>query len=276
MKSRIDLHIHTTASDGLHTPAEIVEMARRKGLRVLSITDHDTVKGVAPAIEVAGDHLEVVPGVEISAYASGREIHILGYFFDYQDQLLIEALARLCQSRLGRAERMIEKLRALGVAVSRDRVLEIAGEGAIGRPHIAQALREANHVHTIQEAFDRFLSQGRPSYVPRYNVTQVQAMRLLHNAGGVPVLAHPWNVTSVIPHLVAEGLVGLETYYTGYNPMMIAYLRRLAQQHDLICTGGSDFHGLALLAENHLGQVYVPPGCVAALRAKSCAGREAD
>jgi len=269
MKSEIDLHIHTTISDGLHTPAEIVEMARREGLCTISITDHDTVGGVAQAIEAAGDHLEVVPGVEISTYAGGIEMHILGYFLDFKNKDLVEALARFRQSRLERAKKMLAKLRALGIIVSWEQVLEMARGETVGRPHIARALQEADRVQTTQEAFDRFLDKGRPAYVPRHRMTSAQALHLLRNAGGLPVLAHPWHVTSTIPHLAAEGLVGLETYYPGYNPLMVAHLCGLAKKHHLICTGGSDFHGLALLPERRLGQVYVPPECVSALKDKT-------
>jgi len=168
-------------------------------------------------------------------------MHILGYFLDFKNKDLVEALARFRQSRLERAKKMLAKLRALGIIVSWEQVLEMARGETVGRPHIARALQEADRVQTTQEAFDRFLDKGRPA----------------------------WHVTSTIPHLAAEGLVGLETYYPGYNPLMVAHLCGLAKKHHLICTGGSDFHGLGLLPERRLGQVYVPPECVSALKDKT-------
>lgn len=263
----IDLHIHTTASDGLYTPAEVVEMACAAGLRVVSICDHDTVDGLAEAFRAAeGTDLELIPGVEVSADADGLEVHILGYFVDQGNSELRTALARFRESRLQRAREMLARLEALGVPLSWDRVQELAREGTLGRVHIAEAMREARYVASSREAFERYVGHGRPAYVRRLRVSAVEAMRLIYGAGGLPVLAHPWDLLPIVPGLPAEGLAGLEVYYTGYSRAMTARLCVLAREHDLVCTGGSDFHGLALLPDNPLGGVRVPAGCVEALR----------
>lgn len=250
----------------MHTPAEIIGLCRKKGLCVISITDHDTVDGVAEAIAAAeGTGLQVIPGVEISTHAGDVEIHMLGYFVDQASQEFVRVLARFRESRLERAYKMLTKLRSLGVFLSGDRVLELAGAGVVGRPHIARVLQEARYVDSVQEAFDRYLGRGQLAYVPRPKMTPVQAMHLIRQARGLPVLAHPYGVMSLVPNLAAEGLVGLEAYYGTYGPEAIACLRQLAQEHDLMCTGGSDFHGLAVCPENHLGQPRVPRECVEAL-----------
>ena len=267
MTSRIDLHIHTVFSDGLHTPTEIVEMARRKGLQVISICDHASIGGIPEAIEAAaGTRLQVIPGLEINTEADGLEAHILGYLVDQGCRELRGALSRLRDSRLERAKEMLARLRALGLALPLQRLQELAGPGALGRPHVAKAMVEAHFVGSSQEAFQRYLSPGRPAYVPRSRTTSGDALRLIRAAGGVPVLAHPWRVTSLLPDLVAKGLMGLEAYYTGYSPGMTEHLVELADKYRLVCTGGSDFHGLTLLPNNRLGQVDVPAKCVEALR----------
>ena len=242
-------------------------MSRRKGLRTISVTDHDAVDGVAEAIVAVEDGgLEIIPGVEISAHTGATEVHILGYFVDCACQEFVRALARFRQSRLERAREMVARLRAQGVFLSWERVFELAGEGAVGRPHIARVMQEARYVGTVQEAFERYLGRQQPAYVPRLKMMPEQAMHLIREAGGLPVLAHPRGVEFAIPDLVAGGLVGLEAHYMGYSSQKVAHLRDVAGHHDLVCTGGSDFHGLAILPENRLGGVYVPQECLAALR----------
>jgi len=267
MTSRADLHIHTIYSDGLHRPAEIVEMARKEGLQVIAISDHASVDGLPEAVEAAeGTPLQVIPGVEISTEVEGLEAHILGYFVAYHSQNLRAALLRLQQSRLERMKKMLARLAALGVVLPLDGVKQHARGGALGRPHIAKAMVDAGLVSSTQEAFRRYLGKGRPAYVPRDKASPQDAFRLIRAAGGLPVLAHPWRLTPFVPKLVAGGLVGLEAYYPGYSPGITNHLVKLAQRHGLVCTGGSDFHGLALLPNNRLGQVHVPLQCVEALR----------
>ena len=267
MSSAVDLHIHTVFSDGLHTPSEIVERASRQGLQVIAITDHASVNGVAEAIEAAASTgLQVLPGVEISTGVEGLEAHILGYLVAHGSQDLRAALSRLRESRLARTKKILTRLNALGIALPLNRVQELARGGALGRPHVAKAMIEASFVGSSQEAFQRYLGRGRPAYVPRSKLTPVDAFQLIRRAGGLPVLAHPWGLTTLLPDLVAKGLMGLEAYYTGYSPGVTNHLVELAHRHGLVCTGGSDFHGLALLPDNRLGQVRVPIECVEALR----------
>jgi 3',5'-nucleoside bisphosphate phosphatase len=270
MNDGIDLHIHTAASDGLHTPSEVVGLAQAAGLRTIAITDHDTLGGLAEAVAAArGTGLEVIRGVEISTEAPDAEVHILGYYVNDANQEFGTALVRLRNARMERAQAMLNKLQALRITLSWSRVHELAQGGTVGRPHIARALQEAGYVSSVQEAFDRFLGRGRPAYVSRYKVTPAEAIRLIRLAEGVAVLAHPWELTALLPGLVAEGLAGLETYYANYAPEVKAILRRQAEHYGLLCTGGSDFHGLDLLPENRLGTGKVPPECLAALRAHS-------
>ena len=263
----VDLHVHTTVSDGTYSPREIVLKSRELGLTTIGICDHDTIDGVPLAQEASrGTELEVIPGVEISVDASGWEVHILGYYVDHTRPALVEELTRSRKSRLQRARRMLSRLESLGVSLSWERVLQIASDGVVGRPHIAMALEEARFVESTQEAFDRYLGRGRPAYVSRAKMTTARALRLVREADGVPVLAHPWTVTRLVPDLVDQGLAGLEAYYTGYTSSMVSNLVALADEHGLVCTGGSDFHGLTVLPDSHLGGVSVPTSCVTALR----------
>jgi 3',5'-nucleoside bisphosphate phosphatase len=268
-RGSIDLHVHTLFSDGTLAPHEVVACAVDRGLNVLGITDHDTVEGVPEALAAAeGTPLRIVPGIEISAHLGDRELHILGYFLDPYDNDLLRTLAQLRQQRLDRAIQMVGKLQDLGFPLSWERVLDLAGEGVVGRPHVARALQEAGYVHSLQEAFDDYLSQERPAYVPRHKMTPAQAIELIHKAGGVSVLAHPWSILSTLPELVHSGLQGLEIYYPGYPPEITSELQRLAQRYHLACTGGSDFHTPGDRPENQLGYIVVPPSCLDALEAR--------
>jgi len=243
-------------------------MASRTGLRCIAITDHDTMQGIPEAREAAqGTSLRVVAGVEISCEceAACAEVHILGYFVSPDDAPVREALERSRGSRVGRAKAMLDKLRAMGIELSWDRVRELAGDGAIGRPHIAAALREARVVDSTQEAFDRYLSHSSPAYVPRAKVEPATAISLIHGAGGVAVLAHPWGLERKVPALAAQGLDGLEVYYAGYSSEVHGYLLRLARQYRLACAGGSDFHGLGIMPDRPLGAAPVPECCLAEL-----------
>lgn len=268
---RVDLHAHSTASDGELTPAALVQYARDKGLAALALTDHDSVEGLDTARDAArGTSLELVPGVELSCDVAQTEVHILGYFIDWRDVPFQTMLARFREGRYGRAEKMVKKLTALGVPITFERVKQIAGDASIGRPHVAQALVEAGHVATTSEAFERFIGRTGPAYVERFRLNPEDAVALILRAGGVPVLAHPSEVTHWIEPLVKVGLVGLEALYALYDDATRAQLVRLAQRYDLIITGGSDFHGLNRMAYmSDLGDVEVPFGVVEELRARA-------
>jgi predicted metal-dependent phosphoesterase TrpH len=272
-----DLHIHTTASDGLLAPADVVRIAIEKGLSVIAITDHDTTDGLDEALEAARGHeLEVIAGVELSAEQGPREVHILGYYVDHRDRDLQEKLKVLRRARWERARKMVAKLADLGLPVSWERVLEIAGDSsAFGRPHVAQALQEKGYVGSINEAFYKFIGLDGPAYVARYKLSPTQALEMIKAAGGLPVLAHPWRQEDVAVRLAACGLVGLEAYYPRYSQEEREKLAELAQEYGLIATGGTDFHGYEENSPLSLGDVPVPADSIRRLRSlrRSCLGQ---
>ena len=274
----VDLHCHTTASDGALTPTQLVERAARLALRVIAVTDHDSTEGVAEALAAgARCGIEVIPGVEINTDAPGTEVHMLGYFVDHTDPVLCRELARLRNGRVGRAKRMAEKLAAMGAPIRFERILELAGEGAVGRPHVAQALLEAGYVFSFEQAFEKYIGRNRPAYVERLKFTPAEACALIRRAGGLPVLAHPvffdrygaiktpFDLDLMLPELIAAGLAGLEVYYPGYDAVTVEYLMAAARRYNLLHTGGADFHGLRA-GESDLGGVYVPMKVVNRLR----------
>jgi len=261
--SQVDLHIHSTASDGKFSPEAIVGRAAALGLTIIALTDHDSVDGIAPALEAAKafPQLRVIPGVEISTDLPDGEIHVLGYFIDYTSEELGSALERFRSSRQRRAQGMTAKLRDLGINVDWQRVQEIAGEGSIGRPHIAQAMLEKGYIKSIRDAFNGYIEHGGPAYVEREKMTPVEAVALIVRANGLPVLAHPFTASdpeAMIIELKAAGLIGIEAYYNSYTADEINSLVSMADRHSLIATGGSDYHGLDDSAETGLGGVAVP------------------
>ena len=276
--NQIDLHIHTTASDGALAPARLVERAARLAVKVIAVTDYDSTEGVAEAIAAGRVHdVEVIPGVEINTDVPGTEVHVLGYFVDHTDPILRGELARLREGRVGRARRMAEKLTEMGAPVRFERILEIAGEGAVGRPHVAQALLEAGHVRAFDEAFEKYIGRNSPAYIERLKFTPAQACALIRQAGGLPVLAHPvffdrsgaikspFDLDAMLPELMQAGLRGLETYYPRYDAVTIEYLQAVARRHGLLQTGGTDFHGIRP-NEADVGGIYVPMKVVRRLR----------
>jgi predicted metal-dependent phosphoesterase TrpH len=239
-------------------------------LRVLALTDHDTVAGI-PEARTAGDRLgvEIISGVELStSFGPGDGVHLLGYLMDIDHPLLLEELAGYARAREVRMERMIDRLRQIGAPVDPERVRVIAGHGTLGRPHLARALVEAGHAIDLPDAFTRYLGWGKPAYVPRPLVAPGDAMALVRAAGGVTVLAHPFyldELENVLDRLVPAGLAGMEVDYGSYTPEQRDVLRDIAARRGLIATGGSDFHGLDV-AGRELGAVPVPLSAVAALR----------
>jgi len=244
-------------------------MALAQHLTTIAITDHDSVDGVSEALSAAqGTDLEVIPGIEINTDYPGSEVHLLGYYVDYTSRILVATLRRLRESRRHRAERMIRKLAEIGLLVDLDRVREIAGKGTIGRPHIARALVECGYVRSIPEAFARYIGRNGPAYVERFKLTPEDAIRLILDAGGVPVLAHPLDCKVLIAPLAAVGLMGLEAYYTGYTEEQTSLLVAEAKALGLIVTGGSDFHGPDVTPGITLGGVKVPCTVVEMLKAR--------
>jgi predicted metal-dependent phosphoesterase TrpH len=261
--SQVDLHIHSAASDGRYTPEEIVHMAVTAGLTVIALTDHDTIDGLIPAIEAAREYpaLTLIPGVELSTDVPNGEIHVLGYFIDYTGQEFKASLERMRNSRANRADKMVAKLKELGCNIELERVREIAGNGALGRAHVAQALLEKGYISSFKEAFSKYIGHGCPAYVGREKLTPVEAVKLVIKANGLPVLAHPYtalNPEEVIKELKTVGLVGMEVYYAGYLPTEINNLLNMAQKHDLIPTGGTDYHGIDVSSDIAIGDTDVP------------------
>jgi predicted metal-dependent phosphoesterase TrpH len=245
----------------------VVKQASSRGLQTIAITDHDTVAGVPAALEAASEvGLECIPGVEMSCEMAKGEAHILGFFVSTDEGTSLSAmLARFRTSRLERARKILHRLARLGVPLDWEDVLRIAGGESVGRPHIARAMVEKGHVPTVAEAFERYLRREGPAYVPRFRVAPEEAIRLVHEAGGLAVLAHPWDVADIVAWLAGEGLDGLEAYYPFYAPAMSAQLAAIAERLGLVVTGGSDFHGPGVSAGVEMGSVDVPEGVVEAL-----------
>lgn len=275
--ARLDLHLHTTFSDGSFPPAEVLARAHKAGVTALAITDHDIVDGLPEAFE-AGSRLgiEVIPGIEISSQYHGSEIHILGYFLDWQDPLLHTRMAQLRESRHVRNPQIVEKLRGLGMDMTYEDVKALAGTGSVGRPHIARMLMEKGYVQSSKEAFDRFLADGRPAYVPRALPSTEEGVRWIKEAKGIPVLAHPlWikvpddHLDEFCDNLKGHGLGGIEVHYSTHTPQQTSKFLHLAKRLDLLSTGGSDFHGLTkpdIEVGTGRGRLHVPNQLLEPLR----------
>jgi 3',5'-nucleoside bisphosphate phosphatase len=250
--SRIDLHLHTTHSDGSLSPGEVLHLAHKAGVTALAVTDHDIVSGIPEAIETGAElGIEVIPGVEISSRVGTSELHILGYFLQWQDPELNQRLATLRASRHRRNPQIIERLRALGLDVTYEEVRALAGTDSVGRPHIARILMDKKYVTSAKDAFDRYLADGRPAYVARELPKPEEAIAWIKAAGGVAVLAHPtWakvsgeGLNALLTNLKAEGLGGIEVHYSTHTKRQTREYLDLAKRLNLLITGGSDFHGI--------------------------------
>jgi predicted metal-dependent phosphoesterase TrpH len=281
----IDLHLHTTASDGRLTPAELVAKAAAAGLRIISVTDHDTVAAIDEATGLAqAMGMRVVPGVEITAVNEARDVHVLGYFLDHHDATLLSFLDAQRARRRGRAREIITRLAALGLALDADELIARAASrpaAAVGRPQIARALVAAGYVASVQEAFDRFLATGRPAFVPRTGCSPTDVVDAIHAAGGLASFAHP-GVTckdELIAPLAARGLDAIEACHSDHPPGTEAHYRTLASLFGLVVTGGSDFHGESAAVGSGrerramLGDVHLPAEDFAALEARAARAR---
>ena len=249
----VDLHVHTTASDGAMCPSEMVRYAKAKGLQAIAITDHDTIGGLDEALS-EGERIgiEVIPGIEISAEHSPGSMHLLGYFFDRHHPMLNERLSYLQKARAERNPKIVEKLNDLGIRVTYDEVVRASGGGQVGRPHFAQVLLEKGYVKSFQEAFDRFLKKGARAYVDKVRFAPKEALYFINEAKGVAVLAHPntlgvkgyAELENLILGLVDHGLRGLEVNYPEHSALETAQYKALAERFGLVITGGTDYHGL--------------------------------
>lgn len=242
-----DLHIHTQFSDGTYTPEEVVAIARRHDLAAIALTDHDTVEGCVPTAAVgAAAGLEFIPGVELTAEQDGHELHILGYGFDPANAHLLARLELFQSVRQQRIREIVARLNALNVTLEADAVFALANCRSPGRPHVARALVAAGVCDSLDEAFERFLKRHRPAWVPKYKVSALEALELIHQAGGVAVLAHPVlnRVDDLIPGLVSAGLDGIECFHTKHSTAASQRYLEMAESLGVIVTGGSDCHGL--------------------------------
>lgn len=247
----IDLHCHSTASDGSLTPSELVRKAIDAGLRAVAITDHDTVEGVPEALaEGKRTGFELVPGIEISAEMSSGTMHILGYYIEHLSDSLLNTLKKLQDAREERNRQIIQRLRALHLAVTYEELLDVAENGQIGRPHLARLLVRKGFVSDTQAAFDRYLKKGRPAYVDKFRFSPQEAVQLIVKANGMPVLAHPGslrqspeNLEKIALKLQDAGLQGMEVYYSEHTPEQTACYLRLCRKLNLLPTGGTDYHG---------------------------------
>lgn len=275
MAGYVDMHVHTTASDGLLTPTEVVREASRHQLTAIAITDHDTTGGIEEALGAGSAlRLEVVPGVELSTIHQDREVHILGYFIDWNDSRLQQVLSRIVNSRYNRAVKMVDKLRSLGVDISFERVKVLAQGRVISRPHIARAMLEKGYISDIKEAFtaDYIAEDGR-AYVPRYKISPAEAIDLIRSARGVAVIAHPGLEKiddSEIQELKRHGLQGVEVFHSEHSREQQQYYYEIAQRQQLLITGGSDFHG-DRDERRVLGAIRVPYYLLS--RVSDCAGK---
>ena len=263
--AKADFHNHSTASDGKLTPTQIVDLAYANGVRIFALTDHDSTEGIAEARRAAQKYPDfvLIPGVELSTDIEGDEVHILGYFtFEMLENADLQAdLSRFRAGRFERGRLMTEKLAAIGKPVSWQRVLEIAGEASVGRPHVAQALVEAGHVATIPEAFDLYIGRNGPAYAEREKMTPIEAIQTLKRYGAPAIFAHPSFTRSfdtVVPQMIAAGLAGMEVYYRDYTPDLVASLAAKAARYGLMPLGGSDYHALDNPGEVEPGDIPLP------------------
>ncbi|HSB45054.1 MAG TPA: PHP domain-containing protein [Nitrospira sp.] len=275
--SRIDLHLHTTHSDGSLRPSDVLALARQANVSALAITDHDITTGIPEAM-ATGETLgiEVIPGVEISSFDGKSELHILGYCVRWQDAAFNQRLATLRESRHRRNPLIIERLREAGLDVNYEEVRALAGTESVGRPHIAQLLMQKKYVSSAKEAFDRYLAEGRPAYVARELPTPAEAISWIREAKGVAVLAHPtWvkesgeGLRTCVTTLKEAGLGGIEVHYSTHSKSQTAGYLDLAHRLDLLITGGSDFHGLTkpdIEVGSGRGDLQVNPRLLAPLK----------
>jgi 3',5'-nucleoside bisphosphate phosphatase len=260
MERFADLHLHTAYSDGTYTPEELISESFKCGLSAISVVDHDTVEGltfVNQAAEIKG--IEVIPGIELSAEYEGLEIHILGYFINHEDRKLIERLDNLKKNRIDRVYKIVEKLKDMGVTLDPKAVFDLSKQGTVGRLHIARAMVAEGKVNSVFEAFRKYIGDRSPAYVLGFKFSPQEAIKLIKDSGGLPVLAHPYSINNddYIIKFIEFGLMGLEVYYPEHSQSMINFYKNLAIKYNLFATGGSDCHGKAK-PEVRIGCMKIP------------------
>ncbi len=243
-----DLHLHTQFSDGTFTPEELVLYAQKSGLACIALTDHDTVEGCARAASAcAAVKMEFIPGAELTAEHEETEVHILGYFLDTNNQVLLERIARFQSVRQNRIREMVAALNQLGIPLKAEAVFALASCKSPGRPHVARALVKEKLIGNLDEAFEKYLKKGRPAWVPKTKMSALEGVELIHQAGGLAVMAHPGLNRSddIIPALVRAGLDGIECFHTKHSTVMAERYLEIAEKYGLLVTGGSDCHGFS-------------------------------
>ena len=268
MSGKIDLHMHTTYSDGFYSPTELVRKAHNAGLSVIALTDHDSINGIKEAT-IYGKELgvEVIPGLEISTDIDDKEIHLLAYFIDIDNEELQKYLSFFRDERYQRAKRIVRKLRNLGLSITLDDVWERANNCAIGRPHIAYTLVDLGLIGDYFEAFEKYIGDNGPAYERKIHVSPLSALKLINDAGGLCFIAHPgYMKESLLLNLIKAGIDGIEVIHPSHNENQISFYRGIVNQYCLLECGGSDFHGGKKADEQNLGKYFISPNHLEAMR----------
>ncbi|MBW4828748.1 MAG: PHP domain-containing protein [Clostridiaceae bacterium] len=256
-----DLHVHTIYSDGLLTPEQVVDLAVKKDLNALAITDHDTTSGIYRAVKRSKlyENFHIIPGMELSCIHEDEEVHILGYFIEYNSINIINLTKKLQYERVIRAKKIIANLNKLGLDITLSEVKAFSGQDIIGRPHIARALIKKGYVKNMNQAFNKFLDKGKPAYVKRYKLTIENAINLIHNIGGIAIIAHPGLIEreEIIYYCIELGVDGMEIIHSKHSREKFLKLMDIANRYDMIKTGGSDCHGKLINGEYLLGNYYI-------------------
>jgi 3',5'-nucleoside bisphosphate phosphatase len=273
-----DLHLHTSFSDGTYSPEELTAHGRRHGLAALGLTDHDTTEGcarMAEACRLAG--IEFIPGTELTAQKDGNELHLLGYFIDPQNPVLLRELAKFQEARQNRIREMVARLNEAGIPLTAESVFKLARCRSPGRPHVARALVQGKFCASMDEAFERFMKKHRPAWVPKFKMSALQGIELIHQAGGLAVMAHPGlnRTDEIIPELVEAGLDGIECFHSKHSSAVSERYLKLAERFGLLVTGGSDCHGMSK-NKPLIGTVKVPMGYIEKLRARAAERRRTE
>ena len=273
MSKVADLHVHTYLSDGTFSPEKVVEYAKANGIDAIAITDHDCCSGIAPAILAGrGIDVEVIPGVELTAELENSEIHILGYFVDWKNASFLKKLDKIVMVRKERAKEILKKLKKHRIDISEEELFEASGPGCVGRLHIANILFRKGYVSSINQAFNKYIADGECCYVRKFKLSPKEAVDMIRAVGGVAVLAHPKliningkAVDGLIGQLVKDGIQGIEVYHSSHKPRDVERLKKLAGEHGLVVTGGSDCHGFGK-KEVLIGKVKIPYALVENLK----------
>lgn len=255
-----DLHLHTIFSDGTYSPSELIAKSKKAGLSAIAVVDHDTTAAIEPVLEAAQEEkIEVISGIELSAEYEEQEIHILGYLIDYKNKELLEKLESLRKIRIERIHTIIDKLNQLGLKLEAQSVFDISGSGTVGRLHVAKALVKSGLVNSVFQAFQKYIGDKCPGYVLGFRLSPKEAIKLIRDSGGIPILAHPYTLHNdeLIPKFIDFGLMGLEAYYPEHSQAMVNFYLGIVKKYNLLATGGSDCHGNAK-PEAKIGSIKIP------------------